>query len=219
MLSGPLVFSRDHWIAARQNLVETLAAHHRDAPDHPGPQRERLRNLMTLRLAKEAFAEVLAAELKDGGVAVDGPWLRLPGHKVTLSAEDERLWRHIEAVIRASRFRPPRVRDFTNDLEVPEADMRQLMRRLVRMGRLVEVAHDHFFLRETVAEMISIAAEIAAAAPDAEITAAAFRDRVDSGRKVAIQILEFLDKQGVTIRRGDKRRVVPGRLGYFGEAV
>jgi selenocysteine-specific elongation factor len=138
---------------------------------------------------------------------------------VTLSAEDERLWHHIEAVIRASRFRPPRVRDFANDLEVPEPDMRQLMRRLVRVGRVVEVAHDHFFLRETVAEMIAIAAEIATAAPDAEITAAAFRDRVDSGRKVAIQILEFLDKQGVTIRRGDKRRVVPGRLSYFGEAV
>jgi selenocysteine-specific elongation factor len=97
--------------------------------------------------------------------------------------------------------------------------MRGLMHRLVRMGRVIEVAHDHFFLRGTVAEMIRIAADITATAPDAELTAADFRDRIDSGRKVAIQILEFLDRQGVTIRRGDRRRVRQDRLAFFGDVA
>jgi selenocysteine-specific elongation factor len=153
------------------------------------------------------------------GVVIDGPWLRLPGHEVRLSAEDERLWRLIEAAIRNERFRPPRVRDLATALDVEEEEMRNLMRRLVRLGRVVEVAHDHYFLRGTVAEMIRIAGDIAETAPGAEITAAVFRDRIDSGRKVAIQILEFFDRQGVTIRRGDRRRVRPDRLTYFGDVA
>ena len=47
-------------------------------------------------------------------------------------------------------------------------------------------------------------------------TAASFRDRLDNGRKVAIQILEFFDKAGITVRVGDVRRVRADRLGLFG---
>ena len=66
------------------------------------------------------------------------------------------------------------------------------MKRLMRMGQVVEIAPDHYFLRETVAEMAAIAAQ----AVDGEgwLAAAAFRDRLDNGRKVAILILEFFDK-------------------------
>ncbi|MGH8008420.1 MAG: SelB C-terminal domain-containing protein, partial [Candidatus Binatia bacterium] len=47
--------------------------------------------------------------------------------------------------------------------------------------------------------------------------AARFRDRVDSGRKVAIQILEFFDRNSVTIRRGDMRRLNRRKLDLFGD--
>jgi selenocysteine-specific elongation factor len=125
----------------------------------------------------------------------------------------------IEVALRKNRFRPPRVRDLAEELDTGEETVRNLMRRLVRLGRVIEVAQDHYFLRGTVAEMIRIAADAAASAPDTEITAAAFRDRIDSGRKVAIQILEFFDRQGVTIRRGDRRRIRQDRLTYFGEVA
>ncbi|HEY4041921.1 MAG TPA: SelB C-terminal domain-containing protein, partial [Rhodopila sp.] len=63
-------------------------------------------------------------------------------------------------------------------------------------------------------------AAIAADAADADglLTAAAFRDRLNNGRKVAILILEFFDKAGVTIRFGDVRRVRLDRIGLFGSA-
>jgi selenocysteine-specific elongation factor len=84
------------------------------------------------------------------------------------------------------------------------------------MGRVDEVAHDHFFLRGTVAEIVAIAQAVGAGKPDGQFTAADLRDRLNNGRKVAIQILEFLDRHGVTVRRGDLRRVDPRRLDLFG---
>ena len=48
-----------------------------------------------------------------------------------------------------------------------------------------------------------------------QFTAAQFRDRLDNGRKVAIQILEFFDRHGVTLRRGDLRRINKHRLDLF----
>ena len=39
--------------------------------------------------------------------------------------------------------------------------------------------------------------------------AADLRDRLGNGRKVAIQPLEFLDRRGITLRDGDRRRIAP----------
>ena len=49
-----------------------------------------------------------------------------------------------------------------------------------------------------------------------QLDPAQFRDRMDNGRKVAIQILEFFDRHGATLRRGDLRRINPHRLDLFG---
>ncbi|HTW72998.1 MAG TPA: selenocysteine-specific translation elongation factor [Acetobacteraceae bacterium] len=200
----------------QQELLQTLAAWHAGAPDQPGLQPERLRQQLTLRPPPAAFKAILDSLLRRGTVRQDGPWLRLSTHQIRLSVADERLWPRIRAELAAERFRPPRARDLAKTLALPEPAMRAALKRLQRVGHLLELAPDHFFLRETVAEMAAIAAETARADPSGELTAAAFRDRLDNGRKVAIQILEFFDRVGVTVRSGDTRRVREDRLGLFG---
>jgi selenocysteine-specific elongation factor len=205
------------WTGLRARLRDHLTTFHREQPDRAGIPAERLRTMMPERLPAPAFAAALQVLAKAGEVALDGAWVRLPEHTVRLTPEDERLWRQVGPLLQRERFRPPRVRDIASDLGVAEAAVRRLMKLLARMGRVEEVAHDHFFLRTTVAEMVGIAAAIAASKPSGEFTAADLRDRLDNGRKVAIQILEFFDRHGVTLRRGDLRRIAHERVGLFGE--
>jgi selenocysteine-specific elongation factor len=93
-----------------------------------------------------------------------------------------------------------------------ETDVRRLMKMLSRIGRLDEVAQDHFFLRSTMIEIAGIMEGIAAETADGQFTAAQLRDKLANGRRVAIEILEFFDRHGVTLRRGDLRRIDKTRL-------
>jgi selenocysteine-specific elongation factor len=111
------------------------------------------------------------------------------------------------------------VRDIATTLHAPEAEVRRLLKLAARMGRVDEVALDHFFLRMTMAEIVAIAEQLQSAAPASSFSAADLRDQLGSGRKVAIQILEFLDRHGVTLRRDDLRRVNPLRRDLFGESA
>ena len=197
-------------------VVERLAAHHAAAPDQPGLQLERLRMATPGRPSAAAFRVVIESLFRRAAVEQDGPWLRLPTHRATLSAQDERVWQQVRGLIEAERFRPPRTRDLARALSVPEAAMRATLKRVQRMGRLIEVAPDQFFLSATVAEMAGIAAGLAEAASAGTVTAAAFRDQLANGRKVAIQVLEYFDRAGVTVRIGDERRVRTERLEMFG---
>ena len=211
-----LALSPAAWMGFKRNLLATLESFHADNPDLPGIGRERLRLQVDPRLPAPAFLAAIQGLARVREVALDGAWVRLPGHEVRLASQDEKLWGRIRLLLAgAERFRPPRVRDIAGVAAIAEPEVRRLLKLLSRMGKVDEIAHDHFFLRATVAEMVDIAVDIAAAAPDSQFIAAHFRDRLDNGRKVAIQILEFFDRHGVTMRRGDLRRMNRHRLDLF----
>ena len=67
--------------------------------------------------------------------------------------------------------------------------------------------------------MLAIAIDISRESETGSFTAADIRDRLSNGRKVAIQILEFFDRHGVTLRKGDMRTLNRHRLDLFGALV
>ncbi len=212
-----LVLSEEGWATFRENLLAGLARYHEEKADQQGLGRERLRMLVQPRLPAPAFRAALERLARAGEIVLEGAFLRLPGHEVRLDPADEALYARIEPLLGGeARFRPPRVRDLAGTLDVAEAEIRRLLKACARLGRLDQIAQDHFFLRATTAEMVGFAIDVAATSEGGEFTAALFRDRMDNGRKVAIQILDFLDRHGVTLRRGDLRRINPHRVDLFG---
>ncbi|MEE2861118.1 MAG: selenocysteine-specific translation elongation factor [Pseudomonadota bacterium] len=214
---GGLILSRAQMEDLRQGLLDQLAQFHADNPDLPGMGRERLRLSLTPRLSKDAHLAFLRCASEAGAVVMDGAFLRLPGHEVRLTPEDEALWESIRpALLGEMCFRPPRVRDFAGTLGVDEREVRRVLKLTQKLGRTDQIAQDHFFAREVTARMVAILRDVAEQSADGWFTAAAFRDRVQNGRKVAIEILDFFDRHGVTLRRGDLRRLNPHRLDLFG---
>lgn len=214
--AATIALSASAWRHLNDNLQASLARFHADNPDLSGMATDRLRLQLEPRLPSPVFASVLQRLSRQREIVLDGAAVRLPGHNARLTAQDELRWAKIVPLLSgAERFRPPRGRDIAGLVHAPEGEIRRLLKTLGRQNAVTEIAPDHFFLRETVAEMVDIAVDIAAKSADGQFTAAQFRDRLDNGRKVAIQILEFFDRHGVTLRRGDLRRMNGQRLDVF----
>ncbi|WP_449044377.1 selenocysteine-specific translation elongation factor [Paracoccus versutus] len=206
----------DRLAALRRQMQAELADFHAENADLQGLGREKLRLMLDPRLPKPDFAAFLRAEAAAGRIALDGAFIRLPGHLPRLAPEDEALLERILPQLAGEdRFRPPRVRDFAHAFGAEEPEVRRILRMAARQGRIDQIAHDHFFARATTVEMVGIIRDLAAASADGWFTAPAFRDRVRNGRKVAIQILDFFDRLGLTLRRGDLRRINPHRVDLF----
>jgi selenocysteine-specific elongation factor len=218
--STQAAFAEEIWTRVADTIHDKVAAQHADNPDLPGIGRERLRLALKPPMSSPLFTAVLHHLSDRQGVVLDGAWVRLREHQARLTAGDEAMWAVVRRLIDGGeRFRPPRVREIAETVDGSETDVRRLFKSLSRLGKVDEVAHDHFFLRSAVGEMVETAADLAAKAPTGQFTAAAFRDRLDNGRKVAIQILEFFDRHGVTLRRGDLRRINHHRRDLFQPAV
>jgi selenocysteine-specific elongation factor len=203
------------WERLRAQVGASLDKIHAERPDQPGIGIEQLRRESRVALPPSLFLAAIKKLVEAGEAALDRTWVRRPGHQVKFSAEEEKVWSLIRPRLAGEPYRPPRVRDIATAMGLDEGFVRRLMRMATRRGDVEEIAHDHFFLQPVVQQMAQIAIAVAAAAPEGKFTAAEFRDRLDNGRKVAIQILEFFDRHGFTIRRQDQRRINPARVAFF----
>jgi selenocysteine-specific elongation factor len=199
--AGDLGFSESAWQALRQALLGAVAAEHERAPDMVGVSRERLRRLAAPSLAPAAYDALLDELLGEGRVVASGAWLHDPAHRVRFSTEEEGLWAKVQPMLDATPFHPPRVRDLARALQVEEAAMRRLLQRAARLGEVYPVAHDHYFTLRAVDALAAIVRDLNDGRGAA--LASEFRDRIGTGRRLAIQILEFFDRVGYTRRAGD----------------
>jgi selenocysteine-specific elongation factor len=212
-----IAMRRHTWQRFSDAATATLDAYHAERPDLQGMGQEKLRLSLHPRLPAPLFAAAVQRLVADGAVVLDRAWLRRPRHEVRMTPEEEGIWSRARPLLSDThRFRPPRVRDVAHEFGIDEKIVRRVFRLAARRGEVDEIALDHFFLADTVAEMADIAMDVARQAQDGRFNAAEFRDRLDNGRKVAIQILEYFDRHGFTMRRGDWRRINPNRTSMFG---
>jgi len=194
-------FSTARWAALREKTVAAVAATHEREPEMPGLEQNRLRRMVAPALAADAVADLVDDLLADGTLVRRGAFLALPSHKAELARDERVRWEKIKPLLMDRRFDPPRVRDIAKATGIAEAEVRTLLKRVARVGDVTLVALDHFFLTDAVAQMADFAAELIAQHGAAR--AAEFRDRIGTGRKIAIQILEFFDRVGFTRRVRD----------------
>ena len=213
--AGDIVMLEAGWRALSSELGDGVDAFHAANPDLPGIGLEQLRRALSLRLPTPLFTAALKKFAEPGEVVLDRMWVRRPHHTVKFSAGEEQLLADFLCRLDAAPYRPPRVRDIANAMDVAEDAVRRLLRMSARRGEADELAHDHFFTRSAVEAMARIAIELGEQSPAGSFSAADFRDRLGNGRKVAIQILEFFDRHGFTIRRKDLRRINPAHAGLF----
>ena len=200
-VAAGLAFAPPRWAALRERTLEALAAAHAREPEMPGLEQNRLRRIVAPALSADVMAELIDELLAAGSAVRRGAFLALPAHKAELARDERVQWEKLKPLLMEQPYDPPRVRDLARAAALPEAAVRVLLKRVARVGEVTLVAHDHFFLTDAVARMADMVSELVATHGAAR--AAEFRDRIGTGRKVAILILEFYDRVGYTRRVRD----------------
>ncbi|WP_251976340.1 selenocysteine-specific translation elongation factor [Salinicola avicenniae] len=190
-----------------RKVLARLAEMHEVEPSMRGVEIDRLRRLSAPDLPASLFRPLLARWKDNGDLVQHGPFVALVSHRATLSDVDSERWKVVQPLLAAQPFEPPRVRDIARQLAWPETDVRRLLHNCALLGEVYQLRQDHFFLTPAVATLADIIRQLDTVSPGG-VAAAAFRDRVGCGRKLAVAILEFFDRIGFTRRVGDSHKVI-----------
>ncbi|MGE4293108.1 MAG: selenocysteine-specific translation elongation factor [Desulfovibrio sp.] len=182
-----------------------LEKYHRKYADRAGAGRSEIVSAWGRDLPPRVVHFVLERMQKRERLVPEGDAVRLPGHEASLAADQSALR---EAVLKAymdGGATPPNLKDVLEPLGVTAKQSAETFRRLLDEGLLVRVKEEMFFhapalkdVENAVRGFLEEKGEMAA--PD-------FKELTGLSRKYAIPVLEYLDREKVTVRVGDVRRL------------
>jgi selenocysteine-specific elongation factor len=216
MLGGWAV-APDAFAALADAVRAALAAHHARVPDSPGLGTGALRAALVTKPPSALLDAALDRLVQEGAIARAGAAWRLPEHTPALAPEERARAEALLALLREAGTRPRAAHDLAADTRLAPEAARATLGRLARLGEAVEVAPGRFV---AATALPAIASALLAARDEAGLVRPGpFRDEAGCGRNMAIVLLEWLDRAGVTVRRGEARVVREDRLGRLGYAA
>jgi selenocysteine-specific elongation factor len=127
-----------------------------------------------------------------------------PGKESHMTAAGEALTRRVEALYRKAGFDAPSPSEAADNLEARLATVEGICRYLTQRHRLVRL-DGKFLIHRAVMD------EMARQVREWEVEGFAvgdFKERFDLTRKLAIPALEWLDSERVTVRHGNRRKII-----------
>jgi selenocysteine-specific elongation factor len=137
-------------------------------------------------------------------IRLDGDLIDIPGRSKDLSGAEGELARTVERRFQEAGLQPPPVSELINTIAQKAKVIEGVVGYLVKREALVRIAEGVYLHRDAV----SAAVEKLKQQSGATIDIATFKEQFGLSRKVAIPLLEYLDRKGITKRIGDRRQVL-----------
>ncbi len=137
-------------------------------------------------------------------IAVDGDAIDIPGRSKILGGAEGELARMIEMRFADAGLQPPPVSELIKTIAQKPKVIEGVVGFLVKQGKLVRLAEGVYVHQKN----LDSARERIAARRGETIDVGQFKEYFGLSRKIAIPLLEYFDRAGVTKRVGDSRQVL-----------
>jgi len=191
--------------ALAESLHEFLDAFHKKDSMKPGVQRGELASSWGRDLPPKLFHFVLERLLKQGDVVTEQEVVKLKGHTVSLASDQEKVRATVLAAYREGGATPPNLKDVLEPLGMDFKAASGVFRLLQDQGEIVRLKDDMYYHCAALDDikkkmLVFFAASEEMSAPD-------FKGVTGLSRKYLIPVLEYFDKEKLTVRVGDVRRL------------
>ena len=137
-------------------------------------------------------------------IALEGDVIDIPGRSKTLGGAEGELARMIETRFADAGLQPPPVSELINTIAQKAKVIEGVVGFLVKQGKLVRLA-DGVYVHQ---KSLDSARQRIASRRGETIDVGQFKEFFGLSRKIAIPLLEYFDRAGVTKRVGDSRQVL-----------
>jgi selenocysteine-specific elongation factor len=202
---GDLVLSAGAVRELEGRLCDVLSAYHQREPLSDGMPREEARERVCGRTEAAVF-QAIVARLVGSGLVRAGDRLALEPHRVATAAADRAALAEIAAICLEAGLSAPDSSALTSATAGHAGTIDRLVARLVHEKVLVRVA-GRLYHAQTLSQLRTDVTRWKAEGK-AEIGVGDFKERFGLTRKYAIPLLEYLDRERMTRRQGDRRVIL-----------
>jgi len=200
------VFARSHFERLTRTLIDTLNYYHSDHPEKNGLAEPALCQTVSFPSRYSLFQGITNKLVEVNLLARTASLLHLPTHSPKQSQEEKSFFSLIRPQLLKAGKVPPRTRELAEATAIPLQKLESILKHCVQSGLIIRVANNRHYLPETIVELAALA-ETLADASDVGFTVIEFRDRSQIGRNLCIEVLEYFDARGFTLRDENTRTI------------
>ncbi len=193
-------------------VVAEVKSHHKRDPLSRGLSRELLRERLFNHAPPELFRAVMNQLESKGPLVTEKDLVRLREHTVDLSAADSMLRDKLAAIYEVAQLEPPTLDQALERAGVASAQRahgRKILQMLLDNGTLLRAQTDMFLHVTALNRLRQLLQNFALQhEPERLIDVSQFKELAGVSRKYAIPLLEYLDRERITRRAGDKRIIL-----------
>ncbi|RQD78704.1 selenocysteine-specific translation elongation factor [Desulfonatronospira sp. MSAO_Bac3] len=188
-----------------ESMLAELQELHRRFPMRQGVSRGELAGKWARDIPEKLFFFVLERLVRAEKIVSEQEYYRLPQHKVSLAADQEKLREKITRTYKQAGIQPPTVKKLLEDLGLEMKEAGPVLRLLQDEKELVKINEDFYFSAGAVQELKDKVKDYLE--KNEEMGPVEFKEITGLSRKFAIPLMEFMDKEKLTMRVGDKRKL------------
>lgn len=144
--------------------------------------------------------------LKQAALVVDGDVLRLPNHRVSMASDQAGLRAKLLTIYSEAFMTPPNLKDVLDPLSLDFKEAAPVLKLMQESSELVRVKDGLYFHASAIAELVARVTLWFNTHDD--LDPAGFKELSGGlSRKYIIPLLEYCDRERITIRVGDKRQL------------
>jgi selenocysteine-specific elongation factor len=200
------------YTSLRDTALKEIEEHHQREPLTRGLARETLRERHFAHIPSEVFRAALSDLEKRELIVSEKELVRTHRHVPELSEGDITLRDRLDALYERAGLEPPGLSEAMQGAGVPTAQKpyaRKIVQLLLDRGSLVRVQGDLLFHDKPIAGLIAKLKKFAREhQADPSMDVATFKELAGVSRKYAIPLLEYLDRERITRRAGDRRQIL-----------
>jgi selenocysteine-specific elongation factor len=193
-----LVWDRTRWLESSARAAREVENYHRTFPLRRGMPREELKSRFKIPSAR-VFNAQMRYWVAEGVLEESGSLVWKSGYAVEFSPQQQKQVERLMDRFAQSPFTPPSIKE--SQTEVGE----DVFGALVDMGWLFPVSGEVVFRKQDYEAMIELVRRHFER--EEMLTAAQFRDQLNTSRRYVLAFLEHLDATGLTVRDGDARKL------------
>ena len=191
-------------LASRMN--DELARFQKKNPLLDGMPKSELREKTAARAPVEAFEWVLAKRVAEGGLRSFKDLVATVDHRIQMSPEESQARDFLVAEYRESGYRPKNLSEAATNGKRDVRLLERVQRVLLKDGTLVQIADGLVFHRDVLEELKETVRGYKTKRDSIDV--GFFKEMAGVTRKYAIPLLEWLDRERVTQRSGNARRIL-----------
>lgn len=185
-------------------FVDYLTEYHKKNPLQQGLAKEELRTRLGRRIDQKVYNYCMNDLIRKGVVVQEDSVVRMADHEVALKADEQQLRKDLDAWFATRGLSTPTIKETMAQFEeYPAKLVKEVISLDIRAGKLVKVSESLYYSKKILQPLIeSVKKHIE---ENGEIDAPGFKELTGLTRKFSIPILEYLDREKITMRIGDKR--------------